>query len=122
MVSKLLQGKDVAVRTMLRKLVKEMVVKGIRLEEAKQEFERNFLRQALVETGGRVGQAAETIGGIIHSNMPGCENTPCIRRAESFVLGQHCGDCKDTALRPRDASRSPLRQAKARQGERSHEP
>jgi len=66
MVSKLLQGKDVAVRTMLRKLVKEMVVKGIRLEEAKQEFERNFLRQALVETGGRVGQAAETIG--IHRN------------------------------------------------------
>ncbi len=44
MVSELQQGKDVSVRTMLRKLVKEMVVKGIRLEEAKQEFERNFLR------------------------------------------------------------------------------
>ncbi len=66
MVSELQQGKDVAVRTMLRKLVKEMVVKGIRLEEAKQEFERNFLRQALVETGGRVGRTAETIG--IHRN------------------------------------------------------
>ena len=66
MVSARQQRKDVSVRTMLRKLVKEMVVKGIRLEEAKQEFERNFLRQALVETGGRVGRTAETIG--IHRN------------------------------------------------------
>ena len=66
MVSELQQGKDVSVRTMLRKLVKEMVVKGSRLEEAKQEFERNFLRQALVETGGQVVRTAETIG--IHRN------------------------------------------------------
>ncbi len=53
-------------RDELNGLVDEMVARGIRFEDAKQEFERRFISRALARADGKVGRAAKMIG--IHRN------------------------------------------------------
>ena len=53
-------------RDELNGLVDQMVARGIRFEDAKQEFERRFISRALARAGGKVGRAAKMIG--IHRN------------------------------------------------------
>ena len=53
-------------RDELNGLVDQMVARGIRFEDAKQEFERRFISRALARADGKVGQAAKMIG--IHRN------------------------------------------------------
>ena len=50
----------------LNRLVDEMVSKGIRYDDARQEFERRFISRALARAEGRVGRAAKMIG--LHRN------------------------------------------------------
>ena len=50
----------------LNRLVDEMVSKGIRYDDARQEFERRFISRALAHAEGRVGRAAKMIG--LHRN------------------------------------------------------
>jgi Fis family transcriptional regulator len=54
------------VRDQLNRLVDEMVSKGIRYEDARQEFERRFISRALARAEGKVGRAAKMIG--LHRN------------------------------------------------------
>jgi DNA-binding NtrC family response regulator len=54
------------VREQLDKLVEEMVTKGIRYEDARQEFERRFITRALTRSKGNLGRAAGLMG--IHRN------------------------------------------------------
>jgi DNA-binding NtrC family response regulator len=54
------------VRDQLNRLVDEMVSKGIRYDDARQEFERRFISRALVRAEGKVGRAAKMIG--LHRN------------------------------------------------------
>ena len=53
-------------RDELNQLVDEMVAKGIRYDDARQEFERRFISRALARSEGKVGRAAKMIG--IHRN------------------------------------------------------
>ncbi len=53
-------------RDELNGLVDQMVARGIRFEDAKQEFERRFISRALARADGKVGRAAKMIG--IHRN------------------------------------------------------
>ena len=53
-------------RDELNGLVDQMVARGIRFEDAKQEFERRFISRALAQADGKVGRAAKMIG--IHRN------------------------------------------------------
>ena len=53
-------------REQLDKLVEEMVTKGIRYEDARQEFERRFITRALARSKGNLGRAAGFLG--IHRN------------------------------------------------------
>ena len=53
-------------RDQLNRLVDEMVSKGIRYDDARQEFERRFISRALVRAEGQVGRAAKMIG--LHRN------------------------------------------------------
>lgn len=53
-------------RDQLNQLVDEMVSKGIRYDDARQEFERRFISRALVRAEGKVGRAAKMIG--LHRN------------------------------------------------------
>ena len=53
-------------RDQLYRLVDEMVSKGILYEDARQEFDRRFIRRALARSKGTVGRAAKMIG--IHRN------------------------------------------------------
>ncbi len=53
-------------REQLDKLVEEMVTKGIRYEDALQEFERRFITRALARSKGNLGRAAGLLG--IHRN------------------------------------------------------
>ena len=53
-------------REQLDKLVEEMVTKGIRYEDARQEFERRFIARALARSKGNLGRAAGLLG--IHRN------------------------------------------------------
>lgn len=53
-------------RDELNGLVDQMVARGIRFEDAKQEFERRFISRALARADGKVGRAARMIG--IHRN------------------------------------------------------
>ena len=53
-------------RDELNGLVDEMVAKGIRFEDAKQELERRFISRALARADGKVGRAAKMLG--IHRN------------------------------------------------------
>jgi len=54
------------VRDELNQLVDEMVAKGIRYDDARQEFERRFISRALARSEGKVGRAAKMIG--LHRN------------------------------------------------------
>jgi DNA-binding NtrC family response regulator len=54
------------VRDQLNRLVDEMVSKGIRYDDARQEFERRFISRALARAEGKVGRAAKMIG--LHRN------------------------------------------------------
>ena len=53
-------------RDQLNRLVDEMVSKGIRYDDARQEFERRFISRALLRAEGKVGRAAKMIG--LHRN------------------------------------------------------
>ncbi|MBD92757.1 MAG: histidine kinase [Acidobacteria bacterium] len=53
-------------RDELNQLVDEMVAKGIRYDDARQEFERRFISRALARSEGKVGRAAKMIG--LHRN------------------------------------------------------
>ena len=53
-------------RDQLNRLVEEMVSKGIRYDDARQEFERRFISRALARAEGKVGRAAKMIG--LHRN------------------------------------------------------
>ncbi|MEE2966178.1 MAG: helix-turn-helix domain-containing protein [Acidobacteriota bacterium] len=53
-------------RDELNRLVDEMVAKGIRYDDARQEFERRFISRALARSEGKVGRAARMIG--LHRN------------------------------------------------------
>lgn len=53
-------------RDKLNRLVDEMVAKGIRYDDARQEFERRFISRALARSEGKVGRAAKMIG--LHRN------------------------------------------------------
>ena len=53
-------------REQLDKLVEEMATKGIRYEDARQEFERRFITRALARSKGNLGRAAGLLG--IHRN------------------------------------------------------
>ncbi|HTV59550.1 MAG TPA: helix-turn-helix domain-containing protein [Verrucomicrobiae bacterium] len=50
----------------LESLVDTMVERGILLEEAVQEFEKRFIKQALEQSGGNQSRAASILG--IHRN------------------------------------------------------
>jgi DNA-binding NtrC family response regulator len=54
------------VKDQLESLVGAMVERGILLEEAVQEFEKKFIRQALEQSGGNQSRAASVLG--IHRN------------------------------------------------------
>jgi DNA-binding NtrC family response regulator len=54
------------VKDQLESLVGTMVERGILLEEAVQEFEKKFIRQALEQSGGNQSRAASLLG--IHRN------------------------------------------------------
>ena len=53
-------------RDLLERLVSEMLDKGIRYDDARQEFEKLFIGRALQRTRGNVGEAAELLG--LHRN------------------------------------------------------
>ena len=53
-------------RDLLERLVTEMLDKGIRYDDARQEFEKLFIGRALQRTRGNVGEAAEMLG--LHRN------------------------------------------------------
>ena len=50
----------------LEKLVEEMVDKGVRFDDAVQEFEKRFIARVLGHCEGCVGKTADTLG--IHRN------------------------------------------------------
>jgi DNA-binding NtrC family response regulator len=54
------------VRDQLNRLVDELVSKGIRYDDARQEFERRYISRALARAEGKVGRAAKMIG--LHRN------------------------------------------------------
>ena len=55
-----------ALREQLERLVDEMVIKGIRYDEAQREFEKKFIMHVLAKADGNLGKAADLLG--IHRN------------------------------------------------------
>ena len=55
-----------AMREQLERLIAEMVNRGIRYEDARREFEKRFIIQALSKVNGNLGRASELLG--IHRN------------------------------------------------------
>lgn len=53
-------------REQLEELVREMVTRGIRYDEAQREFEKKFIMQVLLKADGNLGKAADLLG--IHRN------------------------------------------------------
>ena len=53
-------------REQLEELVREMVTRGIRYDEALREFEKKFIIQVLLKADGNLGKAADLLG--IHRN------------------------------------------------------
>ena len=53
-------------REELDRLVDEMLIKGIRYEDAQREIEKRFISRALEKSHGRLNQAASLLG--IHRN------------------------------------------------------
>jgi DNA-binding NtrC family response regulator len=54
------------VRERLQQLVAEMVDKGIRFDDARREFDRQFLSRVLSHCDGNLGKAAALLG--VHRN------------------------------------------------------
>jgi DNA-binding NtrC family response regulator len=54
------------VREKLETLVQEMLDRGVRYEDARQEFEKVFITRALQRSKGSVGDTAELLG--LHRN------------------------------------------------------
>jgi DNA-binding NtrC family response regulator len=54
------------VRDQLENLVRQMLDRGVRYDDARREFEKVFITRALERTGGGVGEAAGLLG--IHRN------------------------------------------------------
>lgn len=50
----------------LRQIVDELVVRGVTLEQARREFERQFIVSSLQSNGFSVGRSAESMG--VHRN------------------------------------------------------
>jgi Fis family transcriptional regulator, factor for inversion stimulation protein len=55
-----------AMKDQLEQLVAELLVKGVRYEDAQREFERRFINQALQKVDGNLSKAADLLG--IHRN------------------------------------------------------
>lgn len=55
-----------SLRDQLEALAGEMVGKGIRLEDAQQEFEKHFIARALAAAEGNLSRAADLLG--MHRN------------------------------------------------------
>ncbi len=53
-------------RDKLESLIQEMLDRGVRYEDARQEFEKVFITRALQRSKGSVGEAAELLG--LHRN------------------------------------------------------
>jgi DNA-binding NtrC family response regulator len=54
------------VRERLQQLVEEMIDKGIRYEDARREFDKQFIARVISTSDGNLGQAAKTLG--VHRN------------------------------------------------------
>jgi DNA-binding NtrC family response regulator len=54
------------VRERLQQLVEEMIDKGIRYEDARREFDKQFITRVISTSEGNLGQAAKTLG--VHRN------------------------------------------------------
>jgi Fis family transcriptional regulator, factor for inversion stimulation protein len=54
------------VRDQLENLVRQMLDRGVRYDDARREFEKVFITRALEQAGGGVGEAAELLG--LHRN------------------------------------------------------
>ena len=55
-----------AMKDQLEQLVAELLVKGVRYEDAQREFEKRFITQALQKMEGNLGKTADLLG--IHRN------------------------------------------------------
>jgi len=55
-----------AMKDQLEQLVTELLVKGVRYEDAQREFEKRFITQALQKMDGNLGKAADLLG--MHRN------------------------------------------------------
>lgn len=55
-----------AMKDQLEHLVTELLVKGVRYEDAQREFEKRFIIQALQRMDGNLGKTADLLG--IHRN------------------------------------------------------
>ncbi len=53
-------------RDQLESLVRQMLDRGVRYDDARREFEKVFITRALERTSGGVGEAAELLG--LHRN------------------------------------------------------
>ena len=53
-------------RERLQQLVEEMIDKGIRYEDARREFDKQFIARVIAASDGNLGQAAKTLG--VHRN------------------------------------------------------
>ena len=53
-------------RDQLENLVRQMLDRGVRYDDARREFEKVFITRALERSGGGVGEAAELLG--LHRN------------------------------------------------------
>jgi len=54
------------VRERLQQLVEEMIDKGIRYEDARREFDKQFITRVISTSDGNLGQAAKRLG--VHRN------------------------------------------------------
>jgi DNA-binding NtrC family response regulator len=54
------------VRERLQQLVAEMIDKGIRYDDARREFDKQFITRVVSSCDGNLGQAAKTLG--VHRN------------------------------------------------------
>jgi len=55
-----------AMKDQLEQLVSELLIKGVRYEDAQREFEKRFISNALQRVDGNLGKAADLLG--MHRN------------------------------------------------------